>query len=108
LRTGTRRRAEEIGSMNHGAASKQPLDSLLGTLVELNVFSQMVESIMYIGIGLLSGCLIGVAVMPLVHDRAVRLTVRRLEAPSHNRLRRSNPIKTCCARNSQCQRDAKR
>jgi uncharacterized membrane-anchored protein YhcB (DUF1043 family) len=40
----------------------------------------MIESIMYIGIGLLSGCLIGVAVMPLVHDRAVRLTVRRLEA----------------------------
>ena len=36
--------------------------------------------IMYIGIGLLSGCLIGVAVMPLVHDRAVRLTTRRLEA----------------------------
>jgi hypothetical protein len=40
----------------------------------------MIESIMCIGIGLLSGCLIGVAVMPLVHDRAVRLTVRRLEA----------------------------
>jgi uncharacterized membrane-anchored protein YhcB (DUF1043 family) len=49
-------------------------------MVELNVFSQMVESIMYIGVGLLSGCLIGVAVMPLVHGRAVRLTVRRLEA----------------------------
>ena len=47
---------------------------------ESNVFSQMIETIMYIGIGLLSGCLIGVAVIPLVHDRAVRLTVRRLEA----------------------------
>ena len=35
---------------------------------------------MYIGIGLLVGCLIAVAVMPLVHDRAVRLTARRLEA----------------------------
>ncbi len=47
---------------------------------ELNVFTHMIESIMYIGIGLLSGCLIGVAVVPLVHDRAVRLTVKRLEA----------------------------
>jgi uncharacterized membrane-anchored protein YhcB (DUF1043 family) len=42
-------------------------------------FSKMIESIMYIGIGLLGGCLIGVAVVPLVHNRAVRLTVRRLE-----------------------------
>ena len=39
----------------------------------------MIESIMYVGIGLLGGCLIGVAVVPLVHNRAVRLTVRRLE-----------------------------
>ena len=35
---------------------------------------------MYIGIGLLTGCLIAVAIVPLVHERAVRLTVRRLEA----------------------------
>jgi uncharacterized membrane-anchored protein YhcB (DUF1043 family) len=49
-------------------------------MAALNVFSQMIETIMYIGIGLLSGCLIGVAVMPLVHERAVRLTIRRLEA----------------------------
>ena len=34
---------------------------------------------MFIGIGLLGGCLIGLAVVPLVHNRAVRLTVRRLE-----------------------------
>ena len=40
----------------------------------------MIESAMYIGIGLLTGCLIAVAVVPLVHERAVRLTVRRLEA----------------------------
>jgi hypothetical protein len=40
----------------------------------------MIEPIMYIGIGLLTGCLIAVAVVPLVHERAVRLTVRRLEA----------------------------
>ena len=40
----------------------------------------MIEAAMYMGIGLLAGCLIAVAVVPLVHDRAVRLTVKRLEA----------------------------
>src|SRR5215510_4611882 len=40
----------------------------------------MIEPAMYIGIGLLTGCLIAVAIVPLVHERAVRLTVRRLEA----------------------------
>jgi len=35
---------------------------------------------MYLGIGFLFAGLIGVAVMPLVHGRAVRLTIRRLEA----------------------------
>ena len=34
---------------------------------------------MYMGIGFLLAALIGVAVMPLVHARAVRLTARRLE-----------------------------
>ena len=41
----------------------------------------MIESIMYMGIGLLFGCLLAVAIMPLVHNRAIRLTVRRLERP---------------------------
>jgi len=40
----------------------------------------MIEIAMYIGIGLLTGCLLALCVVPLVHDRAVRLTVRRLEA----------------------------
>jgi len=40
----------------------------------------MIEVAMYIGMGLLAGCLIAVAIVPLVHERAVRLTVRRLEA----------------------------
>jgi len=35
---------------------------------------------MYIGIGLLAGCLIAVSIAPLVHERAVRLTTRRLLA----------------------------
>jgi len=39
----------------------------------------MIEAIMYFGIGFLFASLIGVAVAPLIHDRAVRLTMRRLE-----------------------------
>jgi uncharacterized membrane-anchored protein YhcB (DUF1043 family) len=40
----------------------------------------MIESSMYLGIGLLFGILIGLVLLPLVHARAVRLTTRRLEA----------------------------
>lgn len=40
----------------------------------------MVEPIMYLGIGFLVAALLGVLFIPLVHDRAVRLTMRRLEA----------------------------
>lgn len=40
----------------------------------------MVEPIMYFGIGFLVAALIGLVVIPLVHNRAVRLTIRRLEA----------------------------
>jgi len=39
----------------------------------------MIETIMYVGIGLLFGCLLAVAIVPLVHNRAVRLTAKRLE-----------------------------
>jgi uncharacterized membrane protein YccC len=39
----------------------------------------MIESLMYVGIGLLLGCLLGVAFVPLVLNRAIRLAVRRLE-----------------------------
>jgi len=39
----------------------------------------MIESIMYVGIGLLLGWLLAIAIMPLVHNRAIRLTVRQLE-----------------------------
>ena len=51
-----------------------------GTKQQAQCFSDMIEIAMYIGIGVLTGCLIAVAVVPLVHDRAVRLTVRRVEA----------------------------
>jgi chromosome segregation ATPase len=40
----------------------------------------MIEPIMYFGIGFLIAALIGLVVVPLVHNRAVRLTMRRLEA----------------------------
>src|SRR5207247_10421183 len=40
----------------------------------------MIESIMYIGIGFLIAGLLVIGVIPLVHARAVRLTLRRLEA----------------------------
>src|SRR6188768_240731 len=40
----------------------------------------MIEPVMYFGIGFLVAALIGLVVVPLVHNRAVRLTMRRLEA----------------------------
>ena len=40
----------------------------------------MIESMMYIGIGFLIAGLLVIGVIPLVHARAVRLTMRRLEA----------------------------
>jgi chromosome segregation ATPase len=40
----------------------------------------MIEPIMYLAIGFLLAMLLGLMVVPLVHNRAVRLTTRRLEA----------------------------
>ena len=40
----------------------------------------MIEPIMFFGIGLLVASLFGLVLIPLVHNRAVRLTMRRLEA----------------------------
>lgn len=40
----------------------------------------MVEPIMYFAIGFLVSTLLGLAIVPLVHSRAVRLTTKRLEA----------------------------
>jgi chromosome segregation ATPase len=40
----------------------------------------MIEPIMYFAIGFLAAALVGLVVIPLVHGRAVRLTMRRLEA----------------------------
>ncbi len=39
----------------------------------------MIETIMYFGIGFLLATLVAVALIPFVHSRAVRLTIRRLE-----------------------------
>jgi chromosome segregation ATPase len=40
----------------------------------------MIEIIMYFGIGFLCASLLGLIIIPLVHNRATRLAVRRLEA----------------------------
>src|SRR5215212_3795472 len=40
----------------------------------------MIEPIMYLAIGFLLSMLVGLMIVPLVHNRAVRLTTRRLEA----------------------------
>jgi len=40
----------------------------------------MIEPIMFFGIGFLAASLFGLVLIPLVHNRAVRLTMRRLEA----------------------------
>jgi chromosome segregation ATPase len=40
----------------------------------------MIEPIMYIAIGFLVACMLVIGVIPLVHARAVRLTMRRIEA----------------------------
>jgi chromosome segregation ATPase len=40
----------------------------------------MIESVMYFGIGFLAAALLGLLFVPLVHNRAVRLTMKRLEA----------------------------
>jgi uncharacterized membrane-anchored protein YhcB (DUF1043 family) len=53
----------------------------------IRCFIGMIEALMYMGIGLLTGCLIGLAVVPLVHDRAVRLTVRRIERALPNSIK---------------------
>jgi chromosome segregation ATPase len=40
----------------------------------------VIEPIMYFGLGFLAASLLGLVVMPLVHNRAARLTARRMEA----------------------------
>jgi hypothetical protein len=39
----------------------------------------MTEALLYMAIGFLAASLLTIAIMPLIHERAVRLTVRRLE-----------------------------
>ena len=40
----------------------------------------MIEPVMYFAIGFLVASLLGLVLVPLIHNRAVRLTMRRLEA----------------------------
>jgi chromosome segregation ATPase len=43
-------------------------------------YPSMVEPIMYLAIGFLVAMLLGLMIVPLIHNRAVRLTTRRMEA----------------------------
>jgi hypothetical protein len=56
----------------------------------------MIEPVMYFGIGFLVAALLGLLFVPLVHNRAVRLTMRRRRSP------KSAPTRTSCAPNSPC------
>src|ERR1700682_5131057 len=40
----------------------------------------MIEPIMYVGLGFLAASLVALAIIPFIHARTVRLTMRRLEA----------------------------
>src|SRR6202049_1793809 len=40
----------------------------------------MIEPIMYVGLGFFAASLVALAIIPFIHARAVRLTMRRLEA----------------------------
>lgn len=40
----------------------------------------MIDPLMYFGLGFLAASLLGLVIMPLVHNRSARLTKRRLEA----------------------------
>src|SRR5205807_7383561 len=40
----------------------------------------MIEPVMFFGLGFLAASLVALAIIPFVHARAVRLTIRRLEA----------------------------
>src|SRR6202166_2372013 len=40
----------------------------------------MIEPIMYVGLGFFAASLVALAIIPFVHARAVRLTMRRMEA----------------------------
>ena len=59
------------------------MDSSKFPLAGLNLgrwFMFMFEPIMYFGIGFLAAALLGLIVIPLVHNRAARLTRRRIDA----------------------------
>ena len=53
-------------------------DHALAAKAEPEAF--VIETIMYFGIGFLCASLLGLVIIPLVHNRAARLTTRRLEA----------------------------
>ena len=62
----------------------------------------MIEPVMFFGIGFLVAALLALLFVPLVHSRAVRLTMRRLEAATPLSIAKFAPTKISCAPNSPC------
>jgi hypothetical protein len=68
----------------------------------------MIESVMYFGIGFLVATLLGLLFIPLLHNRAVRLTMRRLEASTPMSSLKYAPIRITFAPNSPSRPDVLR
>jgi hypothetical protein len=68
----------------------------------------MIETIMYFGIGFLVATLLGLLLIPLVHNRAVRLTMKRLEASTPMSMVEIRADRITFAPNSPCRPGASR
>ena len=64
---------------NWNLGPQRGIITMLGRVMGMEAHS-MIEPIMYVGLGFLAASLLALATIPLVHARAVRLTMRRLEA----------------------------
>ena len=64
---------------NWNLGRQRGIVTILGRVMGVEAYS-MIEPIMYVGLGFLAASLLALATIPLVHARAVRLTMRRLEA----------------------------
>ena len=72
--------ASVFGLITVGEASLNGAQAAAKTGALLRGMIEPIEPMMYLGIGFLLATLIGFVVSPLIHNRAVRLTMRRLEA----------------------------
>ena len=68
----------------------------------------MIEAIMYFGVGFLVATLLGLLFIPLVHNRAVRLTMKRPGASTPLSISEIRPTRITFAPNSRYRPDASR